>query len=122
MSVRKRTWTVKGIRREAWIVDYVDTAGKRRQKTFAKKKLADAFGLQTGVEVRDGVHVADAASVIVKQAGAAWIATTELAGRERSTVEQYRQHLDLHIVPLIGTDKLTALTAPKVRKFEDDLR
>ena len=31
VSVRKRQWvTGKGEPREAWVVDYVDTAGKRR--------------------------------------------------------------------------------------------
>ena len=44
VSVRKRQWvTGKGEPREAWVVDYVDTAGKRRLKTFTRKKKADAF-------------------------------------------------------------------------------
>ena len=30
MSIRKRTWkTAKGEAKEAWVVDYVDQAGKR---------------------------------------------------------------------------------------------
>ncbi len=38
MSVRKRAWTTpRGEQKEAWVVDYVDQAGKRRLKTFAKK-------------------------------------------------------------------------------------
>jgi integrase len=38
MSVRKRTWTTsKGVDKEAWVVDYVDQAGKRHLKAFAKK-------------------------------------------------------------------------------------
>jgi integrase len=42
MSVRKRAWvTSKGVEKEAWIVDYVDQARRRRLKTFAKKKAAD---------------------------------------------------------------------------------
>jgi integrase len=42
MSIRKRTWkTAKGDAREAWVVDYVDQTGKRRLKTFKKKKEAD---------------------------------------------------------------------------------
>jgi integrase len=34
----------------------------------------------------------------------------------------YRQHLDLHIRPFIGTVKLADLTLPMVRAFEDELR
>lgn len=122
MSVRKRTWTTKGEEKSAWVVDYVDTKGTRRLKTFAKKKEADHFAATASVEVREGTHVADSETVTVRQAGNFWIATAEAAGRERTTVEGYRGHLKLHIVPLIGDMKLTALNVPAVRKFEDDLR
>ncbi|MER8648768.1 site-specific integrase [Mesorhizobium sp. M0586] len=123
MSIRKRTWaTGKGEEKTAWVVDYVDTKGTRRLKTFSKKKEADQFEATAKVEVREGVHVADSASATVKQAGAFWIASAEAAGLERSTVDQYRQHLDLHIVPLIGETLLSKLSVPAVRAFEDDLR
>jgi hypothetical protein len=43
MSVRKRTWTTStGEKKEAWIVDYTDKAG-RHIKTFYRKKAADAY-------------------------------------------------------------------------------
>lgn len=39
MSVRKRTWkTAKGETKEAWVVDYADQTGKRRLRTFGRKK------------------------------------------------------------------------------------
>lgn len=123
MSVRKRSWTnSKGEEKTAWVVDYVDTKGKRRLKTFAKKKEADAFAVTAAVEVRDGVHVADSASATVTQAAGFWIASAEAAGLERATVANYQSHVDLHIVPLIGAVKLTALNIPIVRSFEDQLR
>ena len=66
MSIRKRTWkTAKGETKEAWVVDYVDQAGNRRLKTFAKKKLADAYHSRANVEVSQGVHTPDSASVTV---------------------------------------------------------
>jgi hypothetical protein len=37
-------------------------------------------------------------------------------------LDQYRNHLDLHISPLIGKTKLSAITVPFVRAFEDRLR
>ncbi|QGA57242.1 site-specific integrase [Brucella sp. 2280] len=123
MSIRKREWTTpKGELKSAWCVDYKDTQGIRRLKTFAKKKEADAFAAKASVEVREGAHVADSASVTVKEAGAFWIATGEAAGLERSTISQYRQHLDLHITPLIGDVLLSKLTVPLVREFEDKMR
>ncbi len=123
MSIRKRTWTTgKGVEKAAWVVDYVDTMGKRRLKTFAKKKDADAFEATAKIEIREGVHVADSASATIKQAGGFWVASAEAAGLERTTVDMYRSHLHLHIVPFIGDVRLNALNIPAVRAFEDQLR
>lgn len=129
MSVRKRSWvTPKGDEKTAWVVDYFDTKNVRRLKTFSKKKDADAFAANTKVEVRDGTHVADRASVTVRKAGENWIASSEAAGLERSTVAQYQRHLDFHIAPKEGEERfladvlLSKLTVPVVREFEDDLR
>ena len=123
MSVRKRTWTnSKRVEKTAWIVDYVDGKGTRRLKTFAKKKDADAFAATAKVEIRDGVHVPDSASATVRQAGAFWIATGEQDGLERSSLDQRRRHLRLHIDPFIGTSLLSQLTVPSVRAFADNMR
>jgi integrase len=123
MSVRKRTWTNgKGEEKTAWVVDYVDARGVRRLKTFKLKKLADAFAATASVEVREGTHVADSASATVKQAAAFWLASAEASGLERTTIDSYRSHVDLHIVPFMGAVKLSTLNIPAVRSFEDDLR
>jgi len=123
MSVRKRTWTTpKGADKTAWVVDYTDTGGKRRLKTFKLKKEADAFAATASVEVREGVHVADSATITIDEAGKLWLRSGDAAGLERTTLDQRRQHLNLHIVPLAGAAKLTKVTAPWVRSFQDDLR
>lgn len=122
MSVRKRTWSAKDVEKSAWVVDYVDNTGKRRLKTFARKKEADSFAATATVEVRDGVHVADTATVTVREAAALWLKSCGAAGLERSTLDQYRQHVDLHIVPTIGAVKLNKLTVPAVRSFQEALR
>ena len=124
MSVRKRIWTTaKGIEKEAWVVDYVDKTegGKRRLRTFAKKKDATAFEATANVEVRAGVHTADSASKTIAEAGALWLQTGEAKRLERATLAAYRQHLDLHIKPYLGAVKLSQLSAPMVREFEDKL-
>ena len=122
MSVRKRTWAVKGVEKSAWVVDYRDIKGARRLKTFAKKKDADAFSANAAIEVRDGVHVADSASATVAVAGKLWLTSIKAAGLERSTIEDYERTIRLHINPFIGTVKLTALSTPPLRTFIDDLR
>jgi integrase len=122
MSVRKRTWkNSDGSRGEAWVVNYTDRSGARRLKSFERRRDADAYHAQVGVDVRAGIHTADSRSVTVAEAGKLWIETTTNAGLERTTLEQYGQHLDYHIVPLIGATKLSQLTVPSVRAFEDRL-
>jgi hypothetical protein len=102
MSIRKRVWkTAKGIEEAAWVVDYADASGTRRLKTFDKKKKADAFAANAHVKIREGVHVADSASVTVAEAGTLWIASAEQNGLERA----YRCQLPTApavVVPLLG--------------------
>jgi integrase len=122
MSVRRRTWTTaKGEQKEAWIVDYVDRAGKRHIKTFDQKKAATNFSATANVEIRAGIHTADSDSITVAKAGDLWIQTGVNAGLERTTLDAYRQHLRLHIEPYLGRTKLSQLSAPMVREFEDKL-
>ena len=85
MSVRKRKWTTTaGVARESWAVDYVDGAGRRRHKSFSKKKDADTFAAKTSVEVGQGTHVADGQTITVKVAGAYWMKAGEKEGLERT--------------------------------------
>jgi integrase len=121
MSVRKRSWVTRlGQEKTAWVVNYTDGRGKRRLKTFTKKKDADAYAGKVSTEIGQGIH--SAGPTTVAQAGELWIANREAAGLERATVTSYRQHLDLHIKPLIGHIRLADLTLPMVREFEDELR
>lgn len=123
MAVRKRKWKAPdGTEKEAWMADYTDAKGVRHRKVFARKKDADAFVDKANVEVREGVHIADSATLMVKEAGEKWLETGSNAGLERSTLDQYRQHLTLHITPFLGSMKLTKITVPMIRQFQDDLR
>lgn len=122
MSVNKRSWTTAaGEEKEAWVCRYVDGGGKRRLKTFARKRDADSFELTTKQEVKEGTHVPSSESVTVAQAGEDWIRACEHAGLERSTVEAYRQHLN-HITPIIGRLMLPKISVATVRGMQDKLR
>jgi len=112
----------KGVERQAFVVDYVDQSGTRRHKTFRTQKAAKDFEASSRIEVKEGTHVADSASVTVGQAGELWITTAEAQGLERTTLEQYQQHLRLHIMPFIGRTKLSKLNAPLIRAFADRLQ
>jgi integrase len=122
MSVRRRQWiSPTGEKKEAWIVDYRDQHSQRHIKTFAKKRDADAHHAIVGVAVRAGTHTADSKSITVAKAAELWLASCDAAGLERATTTAYRQHVDLRIVPVLGALKLSQLTVPLVRGFEDRL-
>jgi integrase len=121
MSVRKRVWaTQTGQHREAWVVDYVDQQGGRRLKTFKRKGDADSFAATTTVQISEGVHVPESTSLTIKDAAENWITRCKSRLQE-GTLDQYRQHVDLHIVPFIGRVKLSKVTVPFVCIFEDTL-
>jgi integrase len=122
MSVRKRTWTTAtGEEREAWLVDYRDQNGYRAARTFDKKGEAVDFWATVKVDVGRGDHVVPAKSETIEQVAKRWINRVEGAGREPTTVRQYRQHIDLHIVPRIGQLKVASLTETRLEAFRDSL-
>ena len=133
MAIWKRKWTTRGKLnpetgerepelREAWVLEYRAGDGRRHLETFQRKKDADARQAEVKVDVKAGTHVATSQSVTVAEAAAGWIRAGQAAGLERSTLDQYRQHVDQHLVPFIGKVKLSNLNAPTVRKLEDHLR
>jgi integrase len=123
MSVHKRTWkNGDGSKGEAWIVAYRDQGGTRRTKNFERKRDAESFAGVVDMEIRRGMHVPDSESVMVAEAARLWLISCENANLEPTTIAAYQQHVALHIVPLIGALKLSQLSAPKVRAFEDTLR
>jgi integrase len=121
-SIRKRIWRNKDGEQTAWVADYIDQSGKRHIKTFAKKKEADSWLVTAQGEVKRGVHTPESASVTIATAADIWIEKGELENLERSTLRQYRNHVDLHIKPSrIGAEKLARLSTPAIEAFRDDL-
>ena len=118
MSVRKR---VLGNGEARWLADYKDGSGERRAKQFTTKREAEAFHIKARGEVTAGIHTPDAASITVAQAADRWLARCEREGLEAASVLDYRQHLKLHIIPFIGSTKLSRLTVPILNAFRDHL-
>ncbi|MDR3485258.1 MAG: site-specific integrase [Bradyrhizobium sp.] len=134
-SIRKRIWRLKDsrdnvivdkdgkpIERSAWVVDYADQAGKRRLKTFSTKRDAEAWAVTALHEVKQGTHTPASMSVTVTEAAERWISDCEANGLEFGTIKQRKGHLRLHIGPLLGYEKLSSLTTPRIHQFDADLR
>lgn len=122
MSVRRRSWQSKGEIKTAWVVDYRDQRGRRHLKTFNRKRAAEAFNSKVAVDVSAGIHTPDRESISIAAAGELWMRDRDAAGLERATLMNYRVYLDRHIAPAIGVTKLSQLTVPAARAFEDRLR
>jgi integrase len=131
MSVRKKILhqidPATGAPHEAvwWIADYADGNGRRHQVRFKHKRDAVAHE-EKKVAVRDGKYVV-VSDVTMADAARIWMSRVEANGMrhrgpvERSTLLQYRQHVDLHILPRIGNLKLPKLTRRAIEKFRDVL-
>lgn len=121
-SVRKRKWTHKGVEKEAWVVAYTDQGGKRRIKTFEKKKDADSYRTKVEIEIERGLHVAASATVTIKEAGEAWLndccrrrrVKDQMAG---TTINVYGAYLKNHIIPEFGRTLVRDLRAIDVQDF-----
>jgi integrase len=80
MSIRRREWTTaSGEARSAWVVAYTDGVGKRRLKSFDRKRDADAYSNGVAGELRAGIHTPDSQSVTIAEAGRLWLKTSEAA-------------------------------------------
>jgi integrase len=120
-SIRRRSWKSGGETRTAWVADYSDGAGKRRLKTFATKKAADAWLVQARGEVQRGVHTPESGSVTVATAAAEWLERCEALEREPQTIRTYRCNWKYHVEPLLGRERLSRLSRPRVERFVDEL-
>lgn len=120
-SVRKRTWEHAGVTREAWVVEYTDRAGKRRRKTFQRKKDADEGRLKIEREIAGGYHVADRKTLTFNVAAELWVEDrhrrVQLKELARSTVYKTDYLLEKHLRPKLGTMLLTSVTSDVIERL-----
>jgi integrase len=122
MSIRKRSWTTaRGERRESWQVDFVDQHGKRRHKQFSKKRDADAELVKLRGLVAVGTYAPESTSITVAEAAQLWLERCAQDRLEEATMVGYRSHVTYHIAPLLGAEKLSRLTTPRIEQFRDEL-
>jgi len=121
-SVYKRTWRGEdGKERVRWVAAYRDQDGRRHNKGFVTRKDAKTFLTLVEGEIVRGIHTPEHASITAAKAVDLWLTRGELERLERSTLRQYRNHVRLHIVPLIGSVKLAKLLSPVIQLFRDKL-
>lgn len=117
-TIRKRTLKSGKI---VFQVDYRDGEGRRKHKQFAKRKDADVWFTKMRAELLAGTHVSEGASVDVEYAAKSWLAKCRLNKLEESTLVGYEQHVDLHIVPFMGSKVLSTLDTRDAGRFYEIL-
>lgn len=125
-SVSKREWEYKGQSKSAWIVRYVDKSGHHRQKTFEKKKDAEAYRARIHSDISLGIPTPGNGAITVKEIAKEFLITRKRMADDgelsRSTYIREDAHLMMHIVPMIGSTKVRDLDTGNVDKFMSDLR
>lgn len=137
-TITKRRWkTGKGEEREAWVLAWTDSSGKRHKQQFEKKRDAEARRTEVTHQVASGTFRADAASTTVEDAVKGYL--KNLAARrdrgERVTEHYYRNvegQLLNYVAPQpdrpvvftggIGGVKLSQCTAKAIGDLRDRLR
>lgn len=122
-SVRKRKWTHDGVEKEAWVVSYTDQGGKRRIKTFDKKKDADKHRTVVEVEIEKGVHTPDAETLTIRRAYEAVDRDLDRRAQDgdlsRSHLRSFRSVMKVAVLPELGAIKLNELKVEDVRTIID---
>ena len=106
----------------AWLVDYNDQAGHRRYRQFKRRVDADTYLVRARAEVAGGLHTPYSNSATFDAAADLWLDACAEAGLESSSIDSYRQHVDIHLRPVLGPTRLSQLTIATIRDLEDRLR
>jgi integrase len=121
-TVRKRVRTAaNGEEKTAWVADYFDQHRKRHLKTFATKKAAAAWLVETQGEVTRGTHTPERASINVWEAAQLWLERGKVEALEKGTMRGYGAVVRLHIGPTLGAVKLAQLSTPQLEAWRDRL-
>jgi integrase len=101
----------------SYIVRYRDHAGKQRQKTCTTLTEAKRFRAKVTLNPAAG---SPRSGPSVTEYATEWLAM--LAGVRPATASEYRRDLENYVLPRIGSSRLGALDARRIRKLAYDLR
>jgi integrase len=110
MAIVKR-WKRRG-RPTVWRCDYLDAGDTRRRKTFATKEAAEDYAARATLDGRRHLAPTMDPSITVRDYAAHWLTTLRV---KQGTIDTYRKHLDLYLLPALGALALREVRRPRVR-------
>jgi integrase len=100
-------------------LDYRDDRGRRYRKTFDRKKDAEAEEHRVDGDISEGVYVAERELPRFEELAREWLASKH--AHRPSSREQWRSHLELHLLPKIGYVRIDRLRVAAFERVRDDL-
>jgi integrase len=92
-----------------WRVRYADPDGQERNRSFDRKADADKFRAQVEADVLRGTYLdPDAGKITLRRYAEGWIRGFHADSARRAKI---RSHLDIHILPVLGSRTLGQLAA-----------
>ena len=122
MAVRKRQWKSGGKVQTRWAADWYDANGKRHVKLFEKKGDASKEEAKALAEREEGraPEVTNGKKTF-KAAADEWLNRTTPDPLEQSTIDQWEQHIRLHLNPIVGHLTLAKLTETRIEDLSQSL-
>jgi integrase len=126
-TIRKVKWVnADGKISERFQLTYYDRNGKRHRSQYATYAAADKERIKTEAEILGGTHVPESESRQVIDGARLWLDYMDkrvARGKlERSTVRQYRTHVEKHIEPLpVSSKTLSKLIRADIQEMVEAL-
>jgi integrase len=106
---------------DGWRVDYRDQFGNRYRYTYHRKQDAQQALDDARAAIKDGSFVAAAEVPTFSEVAEQWFATKQAQNRRPNTLEQYRTHLDNHLLPELGRLRLNQIDVDRIERMRDTL-
>lgn len=100
-------------------VDYRDERGRRFRKTFDRRRDAEAELHRVTGDIAGGFFVAERELPRFEDLAREWLASKH--AHRPSSREQWRSHLDLHLLPLVGRVRIDRLEVAAWERVRDHL-
>src|SRR5216684_910966 len=103
-----------------WRLDLRDPAGARRRATFDTRRDAEAALAELRQDINHGSYVSPRSAPTFRQVVDEWFAGKR--DRRPSTLAAWAAHLDLHLLPDLGSLRLDQITVSTIEHVRDRLR
>ena len=126
-SVSKREWvSPNGEKKVAWVLRYTDPAGKRRLKTFERKKEAEEARIRIGGEMAQGAFSHAAERMTFGKAIDRFLEQMDRRveakdGLRAMTAYQWRRAIEKRIRPRFGDMKVSQVQASTVQLWMSEM-